>query len=57
MNPEIERITRRIRERSATHRDRYLALMAQMRRKGPQRDAMSCTNLAHVTASSRIPTR
>jgi len=51
MNPEIERITRRIRERSATHRDRYLALMAQMRRKGPQRDAMSCTNLAHVTAS------
>lgn len=51
MNPEIERITRRIRERSATHRDRYLALMAQMRREGPQRDAMSCTNLAHVMAS------
>ncbi len=51
MNPTIERVTRRIRERSATGRDRYLALMSSQRREGPSRSAMSCTNLAHTFAA------
>ena len=55
MHPTVEAVTRRIRERSATSRDRYLALMAGARRDGPQRETMSCTNLAHVMASKPDP--
>ncbi|MEQ6884712.1 phosphogluconate dehydratase [Salicola sp. Rm-C-2C1-2] len=51
MHPTVEAVTRRIRERSATSRDRYLALMAGARQDGPQRETMSCTNLAHVMAA------
>ncbi|PAU80487.1 phosphogluconate dehydratase [Halovibrio salipaludis] len=55
MHPTVEAVTRRIRERSATSRDRYLALMAGARGDGPQRETMSCTNLAHVMASKPDP--
>lgn len=55
MHSTVEAVTRRIRERSAKGRDRYLALMASARRDGPSRSAMSCTNLAHTFASKPEP--
>lgn len=55
MHPVIEKVTRRIRDRSSGHRDRYLAQMDSARREGPSRGAMSCTNLAHSVAAKPRP--
>ncbi|MGN6518265.1 MAG: phosphogluconate dehydratase [Dokdonella sp.] len=50
MNPRIEAVTQRIRERSAATRAAYLALVEGARSRGPNRSHLSCGNLAHVAA-------
>ncbi|MFE8071482.1 phosphogluconate dehydratase [Marinobacteraceae bacterium S3BR75-40.1] len=52
MHPVVERVTQRIIERSSGPRDRYRALIRQARQSGPNRAAVSCTNLAHSFAAS-----
>jgi phosphogluconate dehydratase len=51
MNPRIEAVTQRIRERSAATRAAYLALVDGARSRGPNRNHLSCGNLAHVAAA------
>ena len=51
LNSDIERVTDRIRERSAPTRDAYLARLEQARRSKPQRGNLSCSNLAHGFAA------
>ncbi|MGQ4275743.1 phosphogluconate dehydratase [Pseudidiomarina sp. E22-M8] len=51
MHPVIERITQRIEARSAAERQRYLDKVAQARKQGPHRGALSCGNLAHGFAA------
>jgi len=55
VNPILEKVTRRIRDRSTKQRDHYLALMASAASDGPSRSAMSCTNLAHSFAAKPEP--
>lgn len=54
LHPVVERITDRIREKSATRRAAYLARMASMRHDGPARGALGCGNLAHGFAASGV---
>ncbi|MFC4260000.1 phosphogluconate dehydratase [Marinobacter lacisalsi] len=51
MHPMVERVTQRIIDRSREERKRYLARMARLRREGPQREVLSCGNLAHGFAA------
>ena len=51
MNPVIERVTRRIEERSAESRAAYLAQMRRAAESGPHRTRLSCGNLAHGFAA------
>jgi phosphogluconate dehydratase len=51
LNPTIERVTRRIIERSAAARARYLQTVAAQRKAGTQRAGMGCANMAHTTAA------
>lgn len=51
MHPVIERVRKRIEERSVEEREDYLNRMAQARRQGPHRGALSCGNLAHGFAA------
>jgi phosphogluconate dehydratase len=51
LHPVITAVTERIRLRSATHRAAYLEKCQSMRRKGPLRGQLSCSNLAHGFAS------
>jgi phosphogluconate dehydratase len=51
MNPRIEAVTQRIRERSVATRAAYLALVDGARTRGPNRSHLSCGNLAHVSAA------
>ncbi|MGM0526064.1 MAG: phosphogluconate dehydratase [Pseudomonadota bacterium] len=51
MNPVIQRVTDRIEQRSQATRKDYLARMAQARKNGPHRGALSCGNLAHGFAA------
>ncbi|WP_339950586.1 phosphogluconate dehydratase [uncultured Albimonas sp.] len=51
MNPTIEAVTDRIRERSARTRGAYLARVARAVEAGPARAHLSCGNMAHVTAA------
>ena len=51
VNPVIERVTRRIRTRSAATRAAYLARMRHAADDGPARGALSCSNLAHGMAA------
>lgn len=46
-DPRLDIITQRIRERSADSRRAYLERIDHMRRQGPQRGSLSCSNLAH----------
>jgi phosphogluconate dehydratase len=51
LHPVIERVTDRIRERSALTRQAYLKRLEQARRSKPQRGNLSCSNLAHGFAA------
>ena len=54
MNPVIDRVTRRIQERSRKTRGDYLKRIHSAANDGPSRSALSCSNLAHgMAASSR----
>jgi phosphogluconate dehydratase len=48
----LAQVTDRIRRRSEAARSRYLTELDQMRRQGPVRHALSCTNLAHGFAAA-----
>nr|WP_241521078.1 phosphogluconate dehydratase [Kineobactrum sediminis] len=52
IDPRLDAITRRIAERSASSRQAYLSRIDEMRREGPQRGNLSCSNLAHAFAAS-----
>jgi phosphogluconate dehydratase len=51
LHPTLDRVTRRIVERSAESRAEYLAAMAAQRKSGTQRTGMGCANMAHTTAA------
>ncbi|MFZ2828391.1 phosphogluconate dehydratase [Hydrogenophaga sp.] len=51
LHPAIERVTKRITDRSADTRGAYLASMAAQRKNGTQRGGMGCANMAHTTAA------
>ncbi len=51
MNDTIQRVTDRIRERSATTRADYLARLDAAAGEGPNRGVLSCGNLAHGFAA------
>ena len=51
LNSTIDRVTDRIRERSAASRDRYLAQIAEAVKAGPARAHLSCGNQAHAYAA------
>jgi phosphogluconate dehydratase len=51
MNPILERVTERIRERSEPARRRYLQRIDRARDQGPARRTMACSNLAHGIAA------
>ena len=52
LNPAIERVTARIIEKSADSRRRYLDLMEREAERFPNRNALSCSNLAHGFAAA-----
>lgn len=52
LNPIVEKVTRRIVERSKPGRAAYLDLIARERDKGVNRPTLSCGNLAHGFAAS-----
>ena len=51
MNPIVQEITDRIRDRSRRSRDAYLARIDRAAQAGPSRTALSCSNLAHGMAA------
>ncbi|HEX6144821.1 MAG TPA: phosphogluconate dehydratase [Geminicoccaceae bacterium] len=51
MHPRIVEVTERIRERSAGSRHAYLNRIRAAGARGPQRTALSCSNLAHGFAA------
>ena len=51
LRPKIEAVTERIRQRSAPSRAAYLAGIDEAVRNGPNRNPLSCANLAHVFAA------
>lgn len=53
MNIVIDRVTKRIQERSETSRRAYLARIHAAANNGPSRTGLSCSNLAHGMAASR----
>jgi phosphogluconate dehydratase len=52
VNPVIDRVTDRIRARSAAARGAYLARMAKAAKDGPARSHLSCGNQAHAYAAT-----
>jgi len=52
MHATIDRVTRRIEKRSQPHRAAYLARIDEAASRGPGRQAMSCSNLAHGIAAT-----
>jgi len=52
IHPELDRVTRRIRERSRTCRQAYLARLERAAGEGPKRRGLSCGNLAHGFAAA-----
>ena len=52
LDPRIARITDRIIERSRDGRQRYLDLMERERDRAPERQSVSCSNLAHAFAGA-----
>ena len=51
LNATLASVTQRIAERSLPYRSAYLSRLEAARRKGVQRGALSCTNLAHGFAA------
>ena len=51
MNPVLERVTERIRDRSAESRSRYLSRIGAAAEDGPSRSGLSCSNQAHAMAA------
>lgn len=51
LHSDIDRVTERIRNRSAASRSAYLRRMELARRQRPQRGNLSCSNLAHGFAA------
>ncbi|WP_069861321.1 phosphogluconate dehydratase [Pseudomonas citronellolis] len=51
MHPRVLEVTRRIQERSAVTRQRYLAMVKAAATKGPHRGTLPCGNLAHGVAA------
>jgi len=51
MNPEIIKITERIKKRSLKTREKYLDQMRKQLTDSPQRKKLSCGNLAHAAAA------
>jgi len=51
MNPTVEKVTARIRERSKPLRDAYLARARRAGDAGPTRSSLTCGNLAHAIAA------
>jgi phosphogluconate dehydratase len=47
LHPVVQKVTDRIRKRSATTRESYLAHVERAAQKKPARAALSCTNFAH----------
>jgi len=52
LHPTVEAVTRRIVERSARSRQRYLDLIDRERDNGLNRERLSCSNLAHGFAAA-----
>jgi len=52
MNSVIDRVTRRIQQRSGPSRGDYLARIARAAGEGPTRNKLSCSNVAHAMAAS-----
>ncbi|MEO1221866.1 MAG: dihydroxy-acid dehydratase, partial [Pseudomonadota bacterium] len=52
LNPVIERVTNRIIERSKPSRDTYMELMQREADRRPEREAVSCSVLAHAFAGA-----
>lgn len=52
LNPVVEKVTARIKERSRDRRGAYEARMIAARQDKPARSHMSCSNLAHTFAAS-----
>jgi len=50
VNPVIDRVTRRIQDRSQQTRSDYLGRMRAAANEGPSRSSLSCSNLAHGMA-------
>ena len=53
LNPVIERVTKRIIERSRSSRDTYLELMKREADRLPERSQVSCSVLAHAFAGAQ----
>ncbi|WP_234263343.1 phosphogluconate dehydratase [Hydrogenophaga sp. NFH-34] len=51
LHPILEHVTRRITERSAGPRSRYLQTMDAQAHQGTQRAGLGCANMAHTTAA------
>jgi phosphogluconate dehydratase len=51
MDPTVQEITDRIVKRSTDTRTRYLDRLERARHEGPNRDGLSCSNLAHGIAA------
>ena len=51
MNPVVERVTDRIRKKSAASREQYLKRIGAAADQGPSRSTLSCSNLAHGIAA------
>ena len=57
MNPVVEKVTRRIQERSKATRGAYLMRMDAAANEGPARGTLSCSNLAHGFAACGTDTK
>ena len=51
MNPIVDQVTRRIRERSAGLRQAYLARVDRLARRPPGAQRLGCANVAHAFAA------
>jgi phosphogluconate dehydratase len=51
LHPELQRITDRIRQRSAATRQAYMAMIDSAHRPGAYRAGMGCANMAHAFAA------
>ncbi|MBU0916358.1 MAG: phosphogluconate dehydratase [Gammaproteobacteria bacterium] len=55
LHPVLERVTERIRERSAPTRQAFLGMLAASRKPGRYRQGMGCANAAHAWAALPTP--